>query len=107
MINRNDNVSIVQQCRLLDLHRSGVYYQAAEESEDNLSLMRLIDEIHLNRPFLGIRRITDALYDMRYRVNRKRVQRLMQKMGIQAIYPKPNTSKRHGKHKIYLCLANC
>jgi putative transposase len=101
MINRNDNVSIVQQCRLLDLHRSGVYYQAAEESEDNLSLMRLIDEIHLNRPFLGIRRITDALHDMGYRVNRKRVQRLMQKMGIQAIYPKPNTSKRHGKHKIY------
>lgn len=101
MINRNDKVSIVRQCRLLDLHRSGVYYQVAEESEDNLSLMRLIDEIHLNRPFLGIRRITDALHDMEYRVNRKRVQRLMKKMGIQAIYPKPNTSKRHGKHKIY------
>ena len=101
MINKNDKVSIVQQCRLLDLHRSGIYYQTAKESEDNLSFMRLIDEIHLNRPFLGIRRITDALHDMGYRVNRKRVQRLMQKMGIQAIYPKPNTSKRHAKHKIY------
>ena len=62
MINRNDNVSIVQQCRLLDLHRSGVYYQAAEESEDNLSLIRLIDEIHLNRPFLGVLKLGYSTY---------------------------------------------
>ena len=105
MIKRNNEsngqLSIVKQCRLLDLHRSSVYYQAAPESEENLELMMLIDRIHTNRPFLGIRRITDVLRDVGHLVNRNRVQRLMQKMGIQAIYPKPNTSKRHAKHKIY------
>ena len=101
MITPNKPVSIVRQCKLLDLHRSGIYYQPAQESEDNLEFMRQIDRIHIARSFLGIRRITDALREMGYRVNRKRVRRLMIKMGIQAIHPKPNTSKRHTKHKIY------
>ncbi len=63
--------------------------------------MRLIDEIHLNRPFLGSRRVTDVLHTLGYRVNHKRVQRLMRKMGIQAIYPKPNLSKRSTQYKVY------
>jgi putative transposase len=101
MIKKSEPLSITRQCRLLDLHRSGVYYKSAAPHEDEFEIMRLIDCIHTNRPFLGIRRIADALQGVGHRVNRKRVQRLMRKMGIQAIYPKPNTSKRHPKHKIY------
>ena len=63
-------------------------------------LMRLIDEIHLDKPFLGIRRIKDALHDLGHTVNCKRIQRLMRKTGIQAIYPKPNLSKANKQHKI-------
>ena len=63
-------------------------------------LIRLIDEIHLDKPFLGIRRIKDALHDLGHTVNRKRIQRLMRKIGIQAIYPKPNLSKANKQHKI-------
>lgn len=101
MINRNHSLSLVKQCQTLAIARSGIYYQPKPESDANLKLMRLIDEIHLKRPFLGIRRIKDALHDMGYIVNRKHVQRLMRKMGIQAIYPKPNLSKRNMQHKVY------
>ena len=76
-------------------------HQPKPESDANLKLMRLIDEIHLKRPFLGIRRIKDALHDMGYTVNCKHVQRLMHKMGIQGIYPKPNLSKRNAQHKVH------
>jgi putative transposase len=61
----------------------------------------MIDKIHLSRPFLGVRRITDNLRDSGGATNHKRVYRLMKQMGIQAIYPKPNTSKKHPKNKIY------
>jgi len=101
MINRKHSLSLVKQCKTLALARSGIYYQTKPESDANLKLMRLIDEIHLKRPFLGIRRIKDALHDRGHTVNRKRVQRLMRKMGIQAIYPKPNLSKRNTQHKVY------
>ncbi len=101
MINRNHSLSLVKQCQALALARSGIYYQPKPESDANLKLMRLIDEIHLKRPFLGIRRIKDALHDIGHIVNRKHVQRLMRKMGIQAIYPKPNLSKRNAQHKVY------
>ena len=67
----------------------------------SLEIRRLIDIVHTNRPFLGSRRITDALQGVNYRINRKRVQRLMEEMDIQAIYPKPNTSKPNAKHKVY------
>ncbi len=63
--------------------------------------MHLIDRIHLNRPFLGSRRIRDVLQDVGHRVDRKHVRRLMRKMGIKAIYPRPNTSKKKAGHKIY------
>lgn len=101
MINRNSDLSLVRQCQTLDIARSGTYYEPKPVSEVDLMLMRLMDEIHLDKPFLGIRRITDALHDLGHHVNRKRVQRLMRKMGIQAIYPKPNLSKANQKHKIY------
>jgi len=65
MINRNHSLSLVKQCDTLALARSGLYYQPKPESDADLKLMRLIDEIHLNRPFLGSRRITDALGTLR------------------------------------------
>jgi len=94
-------LSISRQCRLLSLHRSSYYYQAVETQDDEFILMRWIDEIHIKRPFLGVRRITDELHDAGCRVNRKKVGRLMRKMDIQAIYPKPNTSKKHPHNKVY------
>jgi len=101
MIKKNETLSVVRQCRLLGLNRSGVYYKPAEPCEDESEIRRLIDIVHTNRPFLGGRRITDALQGVNYRINHKRVERFMREMGIQAIYPKPNTSKPNPKHKIY------
>jgi len=89
------------QCQLLNLNRSTVYYQPVGVSDEDLKLMRLIDEIHLKRPFYGSRRIRDDLQDLGYPVNCKRVQRLMRKMGIMALYPKVNTSRPGKGHKIY------
>ena len=101
MIDRDHELSLVKQCRLLAISRSGIYYEPKPVSDDDLRLMRLIDEIHLAKPYLGIRRIKDALQDLGHTVNRKRVQRLMRKIGIYAIYPKPNLSKANKQHKIY------
>lgn len=101
MINQKHKLSLVKQCETLDVVRSGVYYKPKPVSSLELKLMRLIDEIHLNRPFLGIRRMTDALHAEEHRVNHKRVRRLMRKMGIEAIYPKPNLSKSNPQHRIY------
>ena len=101
MINPNEKLSLVKQCKTLNIARSGIYYQPKPVSEIDLSLMRLMDQIHLDKPFLGIRRITDALHDLGYIVNRKRVGRLMRKMGIEAIYPKPNLSKVDKRDLIY------
>ena len=94
-------LSISRQCRLMSLHRSGYYYQAVETTDDEFILMRWIDEIHIKRPFLGIRRMTDELHEAGCRVNHKKVGRLMRKMGTQALYPKPNTSKKHPQNKVY------
>jgi putative transposase len=101
MIKKNETLSIVRQCRLLNLNRSGLYYKPVEPCEEEHEIKRLIDVVYTSRPFLGARRITDALQGVNYRINHKRVERLMQEMGIQAIYPKPNTSKRNTKHKVY------
>lgn len=101
MINRNSDLSLVKQCQTLSIARSGIYYEPAPVSDNDRSLMRLIDEIHLDKPFLGIRRIKDALLKLGHVVNRKRVQRLMRRIGIQAIYPKPNLSKANKQHKVY------
>lgn len=101
MVSKKNKLSIVKQCRLLKVNRSSVYHRAAPPPDDDLKLMRLIDQIHLSRPYLGVRRITDSLRDSGEATNHKRVYRLMKQMGIQAIYPKPNTSKKHPKNKIY------
>jgi putative transposase len=86
---------------VLGLNRSTLYYEPAPESELNLHLMRLIDEQYLKTPFYGYPRMTAWLRRQGYTVNPKRVYRLMGKMGIQAIYAKPKTSRPGENHKIY------
>jgi len=101
MIDRTHSLPVTRQCQLLSLSRSSVYYQPAGVSDEDLRLMRRIDEMHLKRPFYGSRRIRDWLQDEGFPVNRKRVQRLMRQMGIMALYPKANTSRPGKGHKIY------
>ena len=102
MINSNDEISIKQQCDLLGLSRSSFYYKpnANKISKDN-SAKQLIFEEYIQHPFYGYRKITIAIRKKGYKVNRKRVRRLMREMGIQAIYPKPKLSKPSPKHKKY------
>jgi putative transposase len=101
MIDHRHALPMTRQCQLLNLSRSSVYYQPAGVSDEDLTLMRRIDEMHLKRPFYGSRRIRDWLQDEGCPVNRKRVQRLMRQMGITALYPKANTSRPGKGHKIY------
>jgi putative transposase len=91
----------VVQCRLLKVARSTLYYRAAPVSADDLRLMRWLDEQYLATPFYGSRRMVAVLRRSGEAVNRKRVRRLMRLMGIEAIYQKPNTSRRHPDHKVY------
>ncbi len=84
-------MSIQRQCDLLGLSRSTFYYRLAQESEENLMLMRLIDEEYLRHSFYGSRKMADWLRKAGHAVNRKRVQRLMRLMGIEAVYPKRKT----------------
>ena len=90
-----------RQCELLGVNRSGLYYQPVGESEENLMLMRLIDEQYTRHPFYGSRRMAVWLCDQGHEVNRKRVSRLMAVMGIEALYPKPRLSQPGEGHKIY------
>jgi len=86
---------------LLGLARSSWYYKPQEVSESELELMRLIDEQYTLTPFYGIRRMTACLNQQAHCVNRKRVQRLMRLMGLEAIYPKPKLSKRDDQHRVF------
>lgn len=97
------HLSVVRQCALIEVARSSYYHGGQEggESEENLRLMRTIDELYLKRPFYGSPRITDWLRDLGWTVNEKRVARLMRLMGLQAVLPGPHTSRRHPQHKVY------
>lgn len=94
-------LSIVKQCGLLEIHRSGFYYKAKAESEENLKLMRLMDEQYANTPFYGCRKMTVWLQKQGYSVNRKRVKRLMKIINWQTIYREPRTTICAPGHKIY------
>ncbi len=94
-------VSIRRQCALLGLNRSSWYYQPAGESEENLTLMRLIDQQYMRTPFYGWPRMTAWLQQHGYGVNGKRVRRLMCLMGLQAIYPRPQTSQAGREQRRY------
>jgi len=95
------SLSILRQCRLLDISRSGLYYQPKGIPEEDLTLMKLIDRQYLATPFYGARKIAAWLKSQGYRVNRKRIRRLMRIMGLKAIYRRPRTSKPAPGHKIY------
>jgi putative transposase len=97
----NAEISVRRQCELLGVNRSGLYYQPAGESEENLLIMRLMDEEYTRHPFFGSRRLRISLGEQGYVVNRKRVVRLMELMGIEAVYPKPKLSRPGEGHKIY------
>src|SRR5215469_6137715 len=88
----NPHLSIRRQCELLDLNRSSYYLPPAVESEENLRLMRLIDEQFLKTPFYGSRQMMASLRRSGEQVNRKRVQRLMALMGLEAVFPRPRTT---------------
>ena len=95
------DVSVRRQCELLGVNRSGLYYEPSGESEENLALMRLLDEQYTRAPFYGSRKMVEWLRTRGYDVNRKRVSRLMALMGIEAVYPKPKLSQPGEGHKIY------
>ena len=97
----NHKLPLLRRCELLSIPRSSAYYQSTAETSRDDVLMRAMDEIHLLLPFYGSRRICDELAEDGHVVNRKRVQRLMRRMGMNTLYPKPNTSRAHQAHKVY------
>jgi HTH-like domain len=94
-------LSIRRQCMLLGLGRSTWHYQPVEADQDDLRLMRRLDEQYLRTPFYGSRRMTLWLCGNAEEINRKRLQRLMRTMGIEAIYPKPRTTRRNPEHRVF------
>ena len=101
MIDPEDKLSIQKQSKLLKVSRSSVYYKPRPLSEDELKLMRAIDELHLEHPFAGSRMLRDFLLRDGVRVGRRHMRTAMRRMGVEAIYRKPNTSKPAQGHKIY------
>jgi len=99
-------LSVRRQSELLGVNRSSLYYQPLGESEENLMLMRLIDQEYTRHPFLGSRRMAEWLCGQEHPVGRHRVRRLMNLMGIAAVYPKPKLSRPGEGHKIYPYLLN-
>ena len=94
-------LSIVRQCELVRISRSWFYYESKGESGFNLDLMRLIDEQFLETPYYGSRQMARHLRRQGYSVGRKRIRRLMRKMGLQAVFQRPRTSQPHPEHRIY------
>lgn len=95
------SLSIRRQCEVLDLPRSTLYYRPASETDENLALMRLLDEQYLKTPFFGSRKMTVWLQAEGYEVNRKRVQRLMRTMGIEGLSPRRSTSQPAAGHRVF------
>jgi putative transposase len=101
MIHSNEDVSVRRQCELLNVSRSGLYYESVGTNAEELGLMRRLDELHLQRPFYGSRKISLALSSEGRTVNRKCVQRFMRLMGLESMAPKPNTSRAAPEHPVY------
>jgi len=101
MIDRHHELSITQQSRLLGISRGSVYYLARDVSAGDLALMRRIDELHLEHPFMGARMLRDQLQREGIQVGRRHIGTLMRRMGIAALAPQPGTSKRQPGNKIY------
>jgi putative transposase len=96
-----NELSVRRQCELLDVNRSSLYYQPQSTDDLTLQLMRLVDEEYTRHPFYGTRKMLAHLRALGHNVNRKRVQRLYVQMGLEAVYPKPNLSRRNQEHKIF------
>jgi putative transposase len=102
MIERDHDLSLTRQAELLDLSRASLYYEPVPVSPEDLEVMRRMDELHTELPFLGSRQLQDQLRNQHgLHVGRRHVRTLMRKMGIEAIYRRQNTSKRHPGHAIY------
>ena len=101
MIDQTHRLSITKQARILSISRGSVYYRAEPVCEDDLGLMRRIDQLHLDYPFAGSRMLQDFLVREGFRIGRLHVRTLMKRMGIEAIYRRPHTSKPAPGHKIY------
>lgn len=101
MIDRTHPLPVVRQCQLLGVARSTAYYQPTPVSAVGLTLMRRIDELHLQYPFAGARMLRDLLRQEGHAIGRRHVATLMRRMGITALYRKPRTSQRHPAHQIY------
>ena len=102
MVQKNNSpLTVSKKCELLELPRSSYYYMGRGETDKNIKLMKLIDEIHTDHITWGSRKIRDFLRNEGHKVNRKRIQRLMNKMQIQVLYPKRNLSRANQNHKVY------
>ena len=97
----NKGLSVRRQCEIVGLNRSNLYYEPGAATDETVRFMHRVDEIFMEYPFYGSRRIQETLGYEGICVGRERVQRCMRQMGLRAIYPKRNLSKRHPGHKIY------
>ena len=102
MIDYDDkDFSIREQCNILGINRSGLYYEPRHLSEETLKIMRLLDEEHTKHPFYGVPKMTEFLKRQGYAIGRDRTRTLLRSMGLEAVYPKPKTSIKAKDHKIY------
>ena len=101
MIDRNHDLSLSRQAKILNVSRGSVYYKPWPVSAEDLKIMRRLDELHLDYPFAGSRMLRDLLKREGVSIGRRHVATLMKRMGIEAIYRRPNTSKPAPEHKVY------
>src|SRR6185437_8907178 len=101
MIDRTDTLSVTHQCRILGLSRSSAYYEPRPTPDGDLAIMRRIDELHLDYPFAGSRMMRDLLRLEGQSIGRRHTGTLMRRMGIEAIYRRRNTSRKHPGHSIF------
>jgi len=101
MIDRNHELSITRQAELLELSRASVYYLPRPTSDADLALMRRIDALHLEHPFMGARMLRDSLRREGFAVGRKHVATLMARMGVEPLYRRPRTTRKHPGHQVY------
>jgi len=98
---QESSLSIARRCELLKIHRSGLYYRPCRESEENLTIMRLLDEQYFKTPFYGVRKLTVLLKKQGFKINRKRAKRLMGLMGWRTLYRNKNTSGPDKQNRLY------
>jgi putative transposase len=101
MIDRNHELPITRQAELLEVSRASVYYLPRPVSEADLALMRRIDALHLEHPFMGARMLRDSLRREGFQVGRKHVATLMARMGVEPLYRRPRTTRKHPGHLVY------